>query len=520
MQTHVHLLEKIAAIQNLKNDDLVHATLASEPSRVAALQEAVMSLVHQVDILHVFLNGFDSIPGFLDHKKIYITRSQDFGDLGECGKYYWTGDFSAYHFIVSDSNIYPANYVEVLKNKLNDYQRKAVVGTGGYRIKNPFQSLANSSEQIPGCSEVVDDAELQILEDGALAFHSSTISVNRHHFYQPQLSSLWFSVLAIEQSIPLICIAHSANWVKQPIRRQHEEMKAAGYQADFLLASWFNKEDDNYDCSHINSCFDRIYVMNLDRRPDRWEKVLRRTKKHNIDVSRFSAVDGYNEPAKPQWEEYFNRGIQKIPEGIDPITTFKEKYLNYRHYFTRIHFMETKLGRKAIQSPGAWGYAMSYIEILNESIKQNYDRIIIFDDDILLHKNFNEEFTKRMQFLKNSWSLIMLGAMQHNWDPSYINWENEYLYHCNGSSIASHAVGLHRKVFLPVLFYSQKLDLPIDEGAIYHIQHVYAKKSYIFYPNLAIQDIADSDINSSVIAPDDVEKKSKLYRWDFSQYDL
>lgn len=182
--------------------------------------------------------------------------------------------------------------------------------------------------------------------------------------------------------------------------------------------------------------------------------------------------------------------------------------------------METKLGRKAIQSPGAWGYALSYISILTEAIRQKYDRIMILDDDVLLHKDFNQEFAKRMDFLPNDWLLIMLGAMQHNWNTPFIDWENDLFYHCHGSSIASHAVGIDKKVFLPILFYSEKLDLPIDEGAIYHIQNVYDKRSYVFYPNLAIQDIVDSDISSSVIASDDVEQKSKLFRWDFTKYDL
>lgn len=41
--------------------------------------------------------------------------------------------------------------------------------------------------------------------------------------------------------------------------------------------------------------FDRIYCINLDRRPDRWEQVSKEFIKYNIDnVIRFSGVDGAN----------------------------------------------------------------------------------------------------------------------------------------------------------------------------------------------------------------------------------
>ena len=42
----------------------------------------------------------------------------------------------------------------------------------------------------------------------------------------------------------------------------------------------------------INSHFNNIYCINLDRRTDRWEECLIEFKKHSLDVERFSAIDG------------------------------------------------------------------------------------------------------------------------------------------------------------------------------------------------------------------------------------
>ena len=182
--------------------------------------------------------------------------------------------------------------------------------------------------------------------------------------------------------------------------------------------------------------------------------------------------------------------------------------------------MENYLKKKAVQSPGALGYALTYASILNEAIQNNYERILIFDDDVIFHKNFNHEFRLRMRMLPCDWKLIMLGAMQHHWEDSWITWVNKNLYHCHGTSIASHAVAMQAKVFLPLLYYSEKLDLPIDEGAVYHIQQVYAKQCYVFYPNLVIQDVGESDINSSALSPKDIMKKNNIFRWNFADYSI
>jgi len=172
-----------------------------------------------------------------------------------------------------------------------------------------------------------------------------------------------------------------------------------------------------------------------------------------------------------------------------------------------------------MQSPGALGYAMSYISILKEAIQCNYRRILILDDDIVLHKNFREAFTRHISHLPHDWKLIMLGVMQHHWEP-HITPCGDMFYHSNGSSVASHAVGIDWKVFLPLLFYSEKLDLPIDEGAIFHIQNVYRKQSLVFVPNLVIQDMSGSDINSSEMKKEEIDKWITRFRWKIEDYDF
>lgn len=523
MNSHKDLICKIGHDTRFNNGSLIHATLASQPGREESLKQAIISLLPQVDILHVFLNNFDkSIPKFLDHEKIFISKSQDFGCLGECGKYYWVNDFQAYHFICSDNIHYPKSYVKTLKNFIDDFDRNVIAGVGGYILDENYSDFNHSAEHISEFNELERQLYVDILIDSSLAYHSSTLKVHRHLFYQPKLSSVWFSIIAREKGTPLYCIKHKKDWLGKIYDKANppEHIDKNRHYFDFAIKTYFKNDNAANDDFSINSYFDKIYLMNLDRRPDRLEKATKRLQAHKINFTRISAVDGYKDPVNSQFYTYYNSPLRDVPEGIEPIKTFKEKYLEYKHYVARIQFMENYLGKKAIQSPGALGYALTYISILKEAIKNEYQRIIIFDDDVIFCKDFNKAFEDRMRMVPNDWKLIMLGAMQHHWDEPWIKWVNEFLYHCNGTSIASHAAGIQSKAFLPLLYYSEKLDLPIDEGAIYHIQQVYAKQSYVFYPNLVIQDVSESDINSSAIPPKEVKKKNNLFRWDYKNYDF
>jgi GR25 family glycosyltransferase involved in LPS biosynthesis len=524
MRSYQNLIQQFGTNGDLHTTrEFVHATMAGYPNHVQALEKAVDSLVTQVDTLHVFLNEFETIPEFLDRDKIYITRSQDFGLLGECGKYYWTDDLDGYQFICSDTLIYPPEYVENMISKIEQYMRKSVVGAGGYLIKVPFASFDPSTVYLPETGVIPADTPVPVLSDLALAYHSKTLHVSRHFFYQPELSSFWFSILGLEQHVPFICSCHSADWITssgKPSGYILQKEAATDYRS-FLIKSYFilpGAKKAESKSININSCFDKIYVMNLDRRPDRWKNISLITARHHLKLTRFPAVDGSKEPVYSSWQSYFNTTPRELPEGIEPLSNFTDKFLKYRHYVARVHFMESKFGRKAMQSPGAWGYALTYIRMLKDAIAHDYERIMIMDDDVILHKSFNSEFEKHYQSLPEDWKLIMLGAMQHQWEP-YITPYSELLYHCHGSSVASHAIGMTKKVFLPLLFYAEKLDLPIDEGAVFHVQNIYSRDCFVCIPNLAIQDMRESDISSSAMKQEDVDKWIKLFRWNPDDYD-
>jgi len=128
----------------------------------------------------------------------------------------------------------------------------------------------------------------------------------------------------------------------------------------------------------------KIYVVNLDNRPDRINKFKENFNFPAFSYSRFSAIRGKN--IKP------NDQLQRIFEGND--------------YDMR---------------SGMVGCAMSHIKMYIELINSNYDLFCVFEDDIGFTPNFQEKLIHLYNTNKDtSWDLIYLG---HHLRSSYIDKE-------------------------------------------------------------------------------------------------
>jgi GR25 family glycosyltransferase involved in LPS biosynthesis len=105
----------------------------------------------------------------------------------------------------------------------------------------------------------------------------------------------------------------------------------------------------------VNDYFDKVIVINLDRRTDRMEKLAPQLEKLDIQYKRFSAVDG-----------------KKL--DIDPIVAGLQ----------------------------------SHLQVMKQIAGQ---RVLILEDDALFVEDFNEKFEKVMQTLPEDWDIFYLGAL-------------------------------------------------------------------------------------------------------------
>lgn len=128
--------------------------------------------------------------------------------------------------------------------------------------------------------------------------------------------------------------------------------------------------------------FDKIYVINLDRRSDRYQQVLREFDKVGLKgVERFPAIDGAT------------LGITK----------------------------------KDLDNPGIVGCFLSHYSILHEALRKGYKRILVFEDDVSFINGFNEIFRFIYPKVPTDWELLYLGYTERFGVYSFKESINDYV---------------------------------------------------------------------------------------------
>jgi GR25 family glycosyltransferase involved in LPS biosynthesis len=114
----------------------------------------------------------------------------------------------------------------------------------------------------------------------------------------------------------------------------------------------------------MSNFFDKIYCINLEKRPDRWEKVSKQFNELSLTVERFPAYNG---------------------DTLNPT----------RHYPI---------------NKGEVGCFMSHYRILEKILKSEGDNFLIFEDDVEFCKNFNELLEDHLKQIPKNWDMIYLSG--------------------------------------------------------------------------------------------------------------
>ncbi|MEM9756285.1 MAG: hypothetical protein AAF914_09835, partial [Pseudomonadota bacterium] len=198
-------------------EGLVTASLASIPARQSQLEQVITALLPQVDRLNVYLNGYVSRPSSLDHPKITVARSQDAGDRGDAGKFYWSVDSEGYLFSCDDDLAYPPDYVRTMVAAVERHGRQALVCCHGDVVSPDFTRAYDKGARrcYPFAHRLDQDMAVHIGGTGVMAYHSDTLRVDGAAFQSLNLADIWVGVLAQRLRIPIVCIERPAGWVTQ-----------------------------------------------------------------------------------------------------------------------------------------------------------------------------------------------------------------------------------------------------------------------------------------------------------------
>jgi len=129
----------------------------------------------------------------------------------------------------------------------------------------------------------------------------------------------------------------------------------------------------------LNNFFKKIYCINLDRRPDRWEHASEQFQKFGINVERFSAID--------------HEELDNIPPNI---------------------------------KRGAYACTLSHCEIIEKCKNDNVENVLIFEDDVVLDDDILNVFENNINHIPR-WDMIYFGGY-HIHRPTHID-KNIYKLH-------------------------------------------------------------------------------------------
>lgn len=212
---------------------MITANIATLPDREKQLIKTVESLYNQVDKINIYLNDYHKIPDWCLDSKIRTRMTPNIGDQGK-----FMFSEKGYYFSCDDDLIYPPDYVETLKAKINDN----IVTIHGKNFLVPTKSYYHGAMDKIRCdSKLTVDTKVQIPGTGVMAFHTDTIKFYFEDFKRPNMADIWVGIKAKQLGIPVICIAHPANWV------QLQETKGSIWEA--------HHQKDEYQTSLINDNF-------------------------------------------------------------------------------------------------------------------------------------------------------------------------------------------------------------------------------------------------------------------------
>lgn len=242
----------------------------------------------------------------------------------------------------------------------------------------------------------------------------------------------------------------------------------------------------------LEKFFDQIYVINLDRRPDRWTQIQSRLKRIGLeDFKRIEAVDGSKPPYYQSWQ-----GLTRLWKG-----------------------------RHKLYTPGSYGYLLSMYRIFKDAVDHKYDSILVLDDDVLFRSDWSvSHYQKLVEKVPEKWKILYFGYCHKNHkggvrdkDQDRVDMvsTSKFLHlFGHGSINGSFFNGYHSSVFKKMLEMTAISKIPFDTGPMRNYYQTYPGEVLLSYPPAGVQDMTDTDIQGS----QDSRRLIKEWGWDMSLY--
>ena len=201
----------------------------------------------------------------------------------------------------------------------------------------------------------------------------------------------------------------------------------------------------------INDYFDKIYLLNLNRKPQRLESSISRLNEVGIDFEKYGATDG-----------------------------------------SVMNHIWNKLGNNYFSNPNYLACSISHLSIYNDAISKGYTKILILEDDVKVNLNCQSLFNQISNQIPVDWELLYFGYIPLTDDCSYWSYNifNDRYLSQNIWGLFSYAISENLMKEM-VDIYNTSFPMEIDRYYVNNIQQ--RGKSYGISPQLFCVDNIHSD---------------------------
>lgn len=197
----------------------------------------------------------------------------------------------------------------------------------------------------------------------------------------------------------------------------------------------------------LNKFFDQIYLLNLKKDKRRLINSVKVSKLVNFRFKKFEA------------EHWSSPSVKKI--------IYKKKLNNNEHL-----------------TPGAIGCSYSHIKIIEDAIKNNYENILILEDDILPHVNFKEILTRI--YLPDNYKFLYLGGNLDGRTKFLKKYNDVYFKSENIAGTFSWAINktIFKECINEISLYNDTADRSLARLHSKYKDDTYILKEHLFLPNV------------------------------------
>ena len=249
----------------------IYAGMASIPTRVKALEQAVASVYDQVDRLFVYLNNYDEVPPFLKREKISVLTSQRYGDIKDSGKFFGLTRVKRGIYLSLDDDLrYPPDYVRRMASTVVRFKNKCVVGVHGIFLPTLAHSFFDRSV-IHYEKKWEVTAPVSILGTGTVAFSIEDTGISFDIFKHHGMADIALALFMKERRIPPLVIRREAGWLSS-LLPDDDSTLYRGAQRDSTRQTGAIVAARPWGLSEL---YERVkHAGILELMPDRWHAVM------------------------------------------------------------------------------------------------------------------------------------------------------------------------------------------------------------------------------------------------------